>query len=68
VGARPGRRRVPHPGTKRRTYLDENAAAADVVLDANDLARLDEIVPVDAVAGDRVRRHALRGIEARAAN
>ena len=28
---------VPIPGTKRRTYLEENVAAADVVLDAHDL-------------------------------
>ncbi len=31
---------VPIPGTKRRTYLDENVAALDIDLDADDLARL----------------------------
>ena len=30
---------VPIPGTKRRTYLEENVAAADVVLSADDLRR-----------------------------
>jgi aryl-alcohol dehydrogenase-like predicted oxidoreductase len=58
----------PIPGTKRRTYLDENAAAADVRLDANDLARLDDIVPSDAIAGDRYADMRFVGIEAKAAN
>ncbi len=44
---------VPIPGTKRVKYLEENVAAAQVHLDAADLARLDEAVPRDAVAGDR---------------
>jgi aryl-alcohol dehydrogenase-like predicted oxidoreductase len=42
---------VPIPGTKRRKYLEENAAAADVVLTDEDLARIDEELP--AVSGDR---------------
>ncbi|MCW2607694.1 MAG: aldo/keto reductase [Frankiales bacterium] len=44
---------VPIPGTKRRTYLEENVAAVDVVLTDDDLARLAQAVPVDAVVGDR---------------
>jgi len=36
---------VPIPGTKRRTYLEENAAAADVELTDEDLRRIDEEVP-----------------------
>jgi aryl-alcohol dehydrogenase-like predicted oxidoreductase len=44
---------VPIPGTKRRRYLEENAAAVDVTLSADDLARLAEVVPTDAVVGDR---------------
>ena len=40
---------VPIPGTKRRTYLEENVAALDLALDATDLARLDALEP----AGDR---------------
>ena len=43
----------PIPGTKRRTYLEENAVAADIALTDDDLARLDEIVPKTAIAGDR---------------
>jgi aryl-alcohol dehydrogenase-like predicted oxidoreductase len=44
---------VPIPGTKRRTYLEENVAAADVQLAAEDLARLDEIAPPGVAAGSR---------------
>jgi aryl-alcohol dehydrogenase-like predicted oxidoreductase len=44
---------VPIPGTKRRTYLEENVAAATVVLDADDLAAIDEIFPPEAAAGTR---------------
>lgn len=40
---------VPIPGTKRRTYLEENVGALDVVLTADDLARLDALT----VVGDR---------------
>jgi len=44
---------VPIPGTKRRKYLEENVAALDVVLDARDLARIEEIAPHGAAAGPR---------------
>lgn len=44
---------VPIPGTKRTKYLRENAAAVDVQLTAEDLARLDEIAPVGMAAGER---------------
>lgn len=44
---------VPIPGTKRRTYLEENVAAATIALSAEDLAALDAAVPVGAAAGDR---------------
>ncbi|MGY1595011.1 aldo/keto reductase [Geodermatophilus sp. SYSU D00708] len=44
---------VPIPGTKRVTYLEENAAAADVRLSDDDLRRLDEAAPAGATAGDR---------------
>jgi aryl-alcohol dehydrogenase-like predicted oxidoreductase len=36
---------VPIPGTKRRTYLEENARAVEVELTADDLARLDAELP-----------------------
>ena len=36
---------VPIPGTKRRTYLEENVAAFEVALSDDELATLDEVVP-----------------------
>ncbi|HEV7647993.1 MAG TPA: aldo/keto reductase [Actinophytocola sp.] len=44
---------VPIPGTKRVRYLEENAAAAEVGLTAEQLAEIGTAVPDDAVAGDR---------------
>ena len=44
---------VPIPGTKRRTYLESNAAAADSVLSAEDVAALDAAFPIGAAAGAR---------------
>lgn len=44
---------VPIPGTKRRTYLDQNAAAVDLALPADALARLAAAFPPGATAGDR---------------
>jgi len=44
---------VPIPGTKRRRYLQENVAALDIALTSQDLARIGEIAPHEAVAGAR---------------
>ena len=44
---------IPIPGTKRTSYLEQNAAAADVKLNAEILAALDAAVPPGAAAGDR---------------
>ena len=44
---------VPIPGTKRRSYLEENAAAAEIELTPEDLARIDEVFPRGAASGDR---------------
>jgi len=44
---------VPIPGTKRVRYLKENVAAADVTLDAQALAALDDAIPSGAAAGER---------------
>ena len=43
----------PIPGTKRRAYLEQNAAAFEIELTDDDLAGLDEAVPVGAAAGER---------------
>jgi aryl-alcohol dehydrogenase-like predicted oxidoreductase len=42
---------VPIPGTKRRTYLEQNAAAVDVELTGEDLGRIEAELP--PVAGER---------------
>jgi aryl-alcohol dehydrogenase-like predicted oxidoreductase len=44
---------VPIPGTKRRSYLEQNVAAAAVELSSDDIAALEAAVPIDAVAGER---------------
>lgn len=44
---------VPIPGTKRRTYLEQNAGALGVELTAADLARIDRVARPEAVAGTR---------------
>ncbi len=44
---------APIPGTKRVKYLEENAAAASVELTTDDLARIEQAVPRDAVSGER---------------
>jgi aryl-alcohol dehydrogenase-like predicted oxidoreductase len=45
-----GRDVAPIPGTKRRTYLEDNVAALDVELTEEDLAVLDKVAPA---RGDR---------------
>jgi aryl-alcohol dehydrogenase-like predicted oxidoreductase len=44
---------VPIPGTKRRKYLEENAAAADITLTEKDLRRIEEAAPVGVAVGER---------------
>ncbi len=44
---------APIPGTKKRTRLEENLDSLEVALSTDDLARLDELAPVGAAAGDR---------------
>ena len=44
---------VPIPGTKRRSYLEENIAAVEIELSAQELARIEEAAPAGATAGQR---------------
>ncbi|MEM8810509.1 MAG: aldo/keto reductase [Cyanobacteria bacterium P01_G01_bin.38] len=44
---------VPIPGTKRRKYLEENAAAADIELTPADLERIETVAPQGFAAGER---------------
>jgi aryl-alcohol dehydrogenase-like predicted oxidoreductase len=48
---------IPIPGTKRRKYLEENVAALNVKLSADDLRRIDEVAPHGAAAGQRYPEH-----------
>jgi aryl-alcohol dehydrogenase-like predicted oxidoreductase len=50
---------VPIPGTKRRKYLEENAAAVDLKLTPDDLRRLSEVFPSGAAAGMRYPEHVM---------
>jgi aryl-alcohol dehydrogenase-like predicted oxidoreductase len=44
---------VPIPGTKRRTFLEENIAAAEVTLEPAQVAKLDAALAPEAIAGPR---------------
>jgi aryl-alcohol dehydrogenase-like predicted oxidoreductase len=52
---------VPIPGTKRRTYLDENLDALDIKLSAGDLKQLDDLAA--KVAGDRYNQQMAKTVE-----
>jgi aryl-alcohol dehydrogenase-like predicted oxidoreductase len=53
---------VPIPGTKRRRYLEENAAALDVKLMDEELRRLDEAMPNGVAAGNRYPEEMMRAV------
>jgi len=53
---------VPIPGTKRRTYLKENAAAAEIKLNTAEIAALDKIFAPGEVAGTRYAEDAMKGL------
>ncbi len=53
---------VPIPGTKRRKYLEENVAAVDVRLGAEDLARIDRALPHGVAAGMRYPEQGMRAV------
>lgn len=44
---------VPIPGTKRRTYLEENIQAVEIQFSPDELAQIDAIAPKGVAAGDR---------------
>jgi aryl-alcohol dehydrogenase-like predicted oxidoreductase len=44
---------IPIPGTKRRNYLEQNAAAADLTLTSQEIAELSAAFPPDSAAGTR---------------
>ena len=53
---------APIPGTKRRAYLEENAAADDLVLPSDVLERLDEAFEPGAASGERYPERAMQSL------
>jgi aryl-alcohol dehydrogenase-like predicted oxidoreductase len=53
---------IPIPGTKRRKYLEQNAAALDVELTEEDLKRIEEIAPRGVASGLRYPEEAMRSV------
>ena len=53
---------VPIPGTKRAERIDENLAALDVVLSADDVARISAALPPGAAAGTRYPAAAMKAV------
>lgn len=54
---------VPIPGTKRRTYLEENLGAAALTLSADEMATLDAALPEGTVAGQRYPEHLMAQVD-----
>ena len=54
---------VPIPGTRRRSFLEENASAADLRLTAADLRRMADAAPPGVAAGARYGEAAMRAID-----
>jgi aryl-alcohol dehydrogenase-like predicted oxidoreductase len=55
---------VPIPGTKRRTYLEQNIGALEIDLTIDDIRRLNEVFPLDAAAGQRYPEHMMSLVNA----
>ncbi|WP_263365719.1 aldo/keto reductase [Edaphobacter bradus] len=54
---------VPIPGTKRRKYLEENAAAARIQLSSAEIAELEAAIPHEEVVGERYAAANLKAID-----
>jgi len=54
---------VPIPGTKRRKYLEEDAAAADIQLTQQEVAELEAAIPQNDIVGERYNPAAMRAID-----
>ena len=53
---------VPIPGTKRRRWLEENIAAADIELSATELDAMVAAVPREAVKGERYPEASMKAL------
>jgi aryl-alcohol dehydrogenase-like predicted oxidoreductase len=54
---------VPIPGTKRRKYLEENAAAADITLTPAEVAELEAAFPHHEIVGDRYAEASMKTVD-----
>ena len=52
------------PGTKRRSYLEENLGALDVELTGEDLAAIEKVTPRGSVAGERYTPEHMANVDA----
>ena len=53
---------LPIPGTKHRSYLEENVEALSITLSKDDLARINEAMPPGAAAGSRYPEAQMKGV------
>ena len=53
---------LPIPGTKHRSYLEENVEALSISLSQDDLARINEAMPTGAAAGSRYPEAQMKGV------
>lgn len=58
-----GRDVIPIPGTKRRSYLEQNAAAMDLTLTQKDLRRIEAVAPRGAAKGSRYPEEMMRFVD-----
>ena len=54
---------VPIPGTKRRKYLEENAAAVAIKLTPPDVAEIEAAVPTSNVVGERYTEAMMKSVD-----
>jgi aryl-alcohol dehydrogenase-like predicted oxidoreductase len=54
---------APIPGTKRTTYLEENAASAEIELAGSELRQIDELFSPENIAGDRYAPAGMRSLD-----
>lgn len=55
---------VPIPGTKHPKYIEQNAAAVDITLSQEELARIDEVFPINAASGARYQEAMMKTVNA----
>jgi aryl-alcohol dehydrogenase-like predicted oxidoreductase len=57
-----GKNIVPTPGTTRRSHLEENVAALEIVLTRNDMMRIEAAAPKGAAAGMRYSEEGMKTV------